>query len=822
MMPVIFTMPGVRIGISFTKALKSGLLVGVGFIVPVLGADEGFSKAEFLDPPAVFAPSFFWMWSGRITSASQIAEFDDMAAHGAGTACIHPYPKRFRPPQIDEPMDPDFLTDGYFRIYGDVLDHIERKGGVSWLYDEGGWPSGGACGRVMESDPVRFQHRYLAAGGRIETWRGNPKVEAPYPSMIEPGATERFIELAYEPYRRRFARHLGKTVPFAFTDEPSFPNKRGGGRRLPWCTDFAAEFRARKGYDIQPLCDELIASTNWSEAVVRARIDYHDVLADLFRERYLLQVREWCRANGLMFGGHLNGEDDPRGSLTQGFGHILRSMRTLDVPGVDVIWRQLFPGKGGRCAPFTKYASSAAHQNGSPYVLSETFAIYGDGLTPAQVKWLVDYQMVRGANLFVFSSYRSLPAGKDMAGGGPHFGPSDPQWNIMATYFRSVRRQCSLLSQGEPCVPTAVLFDVRGIWAGGEETETVAQRHECVAQHLLEEQRDFDFVDDDQLAAAEVRGDGTIAIGKMRYSAVVLPTSKRMRPEARAKLASFAASGGRVMEEDDFSAAPKICEVTGDGAMDTRAVKRSCGGQALYFLVNESEYPRTVRIRLDEKSSLVRADPETGRFVALPSEDGAFVWNAEGCGSMIVVAGMDADDPAPPKWDGPAMTLDGGWTMAVRRRMQVGPMHYETTDYPDAPHFAAVLGDWREILGEEFSGRVAYRVRFEAQAGGEAELDLGEVHNCCEVRLNGRAIGAKYVGPYRWRIDLRNGTNELEVTVANAIVNAVASPRVRRYIYSAFPPESVYERRVKDFNSSGHESGLYGPVTIRTKKAQPR
>ena len=32
MMPVIFTVLGVCIGIRFTKALKSGLLVGVGFV----------------------------------------------------------------------------------------------------------------------------------------------------------------------------------------------------------------------------------------------------------------------------------------------------------------------------------------------------------------------------------------------------------------------------------------------------------------------------------------------------------------------------------------------------------------------------------------------------------------------------------------------------------------------------------------------------------------------------------------------------------------------------------------------------------------------
>ena len=32
MMPIIFTILGVCIGIKFSKALKSGLLVGVGFV----------------------------------------------------------------------------------------------------------------------------------------------------------------------------------------------------------------------------------------------------------------------------------------------------------------------------------------------------------------------------------------------------------------------------------------------------------------------------------------------------------------------------------------------------------------------------------------------------------------------------------------------------------------------------------------------------------------------------------------------------------------------------------------------------------------------
>ena len=54
-----------------------------------------------------------------------------------------------------------------------------------------------------------------------------------------------------------------------------------------------------------------------------------------------------------------------------------------------------------------------------------------------------------------------------------------------------------------------------------------------------------------------------------------------------------------------------------------------------------------------------------------------------------------------------------------------------------------------------------------------------------------------------------------EVTVANAPVNALAPAHFRRYVTAAFPPESPYEKRVRKFNESGHESGLYGPVRVR-------
>ena len=796
----------------------SCLLVAIVLSLVAYGRAEasggGFSKTEFNTPPAEFCPSFFWTWGGPLSENALIAEMDDMSAHGAKSACILPYPKTFRPKMIEAPMSPDFLTDGYFGLYGKVLDHISGFGGRAWLYDEGGWPSGGACGRVYASDPKRFCNRVMTAGGVVVEIEPEPDVAAPMPSVIEPGATEKFIELAYEPYRARFSRHFGGTIRFAFTDEPGF-TKRQTGKLIPWCSDFPERFKERKGYDILPFCDELVSGTNCAERIAEVRIDYYDVLSRLLCERYFLPIRDWCRRNGILLGGHLDGEDNPMHNVSGNYGHALRCLRSMDVPGVDVIWRQLFPGRNGRQVPFTKYASSAAHQNGGRYVLSEACAIYGHGMTPAQMKWLVDYQCLRGANLFVFSTYRANLHGKYIATPGPFFGPDNPQWPFMTVFFNGLARQCSLLSQGEPCVRTAVLYDIRGIWAGGEDAKEAIDRHYAVSRELLESQRDFDFVDDDQIAEASILPDGSLGIGAMRYTAVVLPTSRRMLPAARKRLDAFAARGGTVVENGDYAAIPKVCEVEGDGACDIRAVKRKCGGEVLYFLVNESESPRHVRVRLAETAPMSRADPETGRFVEWPSDRGEFEWCARGCDSLLLVSGVKADEPATAVPTGAMIEIEDGWTMSVKSRLCANPASLDTVEYQNAPKLGIRLGDWRGFLGEEFSGQAVYRASFDSASDSEAVLDLGEVHNCCSVRLNGRDVGCKYVGPYVWRVALRKGANDLEVTVANAPVNALSPQHFRRYVAAAYPPETPYEWRVRKFNVDGHESGLYGPVRVQ-------
>ena len=127
-----------------SAALAAGMLA--------LAAAGGFSRENFRTPPNIHSPAYFWMWNGKLEPARLNAQVDDMFAHGMRSICIHPFPKAFRPGRFDSEMSPDYLTEDYFRVFSNVVDHAAALGMNVWLYDEGGWPSGGACGQIAADD----------------------------------------------------------------------------------------------------------------------------------------------------------------------------------------------------------------------------------------------------------------------------------------------------------------------------------------------------------------------------------------------------------------------------------------------------------------------------------------------------------------------------------------------------------------------------------------------------------------------------------------------------------------------------------------------
>lgn len=763
-------------------------------------------------------PGYFWTLDDEIDVPLLRACLEDMRAHGACSLCLHPLPPEFRP-DIRSRMSPPYLSEEYDARIAQLVDICAELGMKFFLYDEGGWPSGSACGQVVRSDPERFTPSFLVSDGkgghRVEKNTVNPGGAARMPNLLVPGATEKFLELTHEAFKRHFGKHFGKTVHIAFTDEPTMPAT--SVQKITWVDDLPREFQKRKGYDLTPYLDKLLASEMYPGTDMRrsklaeAWQDYCDVMSQLFVERYLRPLRDWCRKNKLLSGGHFGGEDCWISCARNGFGHILRSLRAMDCPGVDTIWRQLF--RDERLHPFPKLASSAAHLNGNRDTLAEMFAIYGNGLTPTDMKFLLDYMLVCGVNTFVFSNMPSRLDHGELVGGRPCFGKADPFWKYFDELHHYAAAAAELASMGKPGAKTALFFDMRSLWnVSSHEKEYSAFEQQLAAERLRRSQHDFDYVSDDEIMEGKVTG-GELATGKMRFSALVIPPMCQFSAEVKAKIDAFRKAGLPVLSVSEAVASlPRTLTAVSPDAWELLVIKRTLPrGEALYMVMNTSARNIHASFAADEKLPVAMADVRDSRFFALPGDgDGKWQWDFAPYEMRCFVLGEAETTPLPAPPRNVVKTLKN-WKLAPAVRyyadeFRTEKIHREPT--------AVKLGDWQDVLGADFSGDAVYSTLFR---GDEAEyLDLGEVNCACEVRLNGKTVGKRFFPPYMFDVrgKLNPGMNRLEVTVTNSLAHAITDD-VRKYWAEKYPPVSPYSTLESEFERECGPSGLFGPVQLK-------
>lgn len=153
--------------------------------------------------------------------------------------------------------------------------------------------------------------------------------------------------------------------------------------------------------------------------------------------------------------------------------------------------------------------------------------------------------------------------------------------------------------------------------------------------------------------------------------------------------------------------------------------------------------------------------------------------------------------------------LDGSWAAAFDTAWG-GP---STTQFPE-------LVSWTKRPEEGihfYSGTATYTKTFDLpKPTGRFFIDLGEVKDVAEVRLNGKELGVLWCAP--WRIDITNAVKEkgniLEVRVtnlwANRVVHDLSLPLDKRLTKT----HEVFRFDMLNVNTPLLESGLIGPVKI--------
>lgn len=670
------------------------------------------------------------------------------------------------------------------------------------------------------------------------SYNGGEKETEGYLNPIDAKATQVLLDTVYQPVYEHFASEFGKTFQGFFSDEPRFGNIHGAenasiGRNpemvLPWSGEVPGLLAAKLA-GVEGVPDDLD-----SEGLTRylpllfvgaeddrlahaIRYEYMDLVSGLYSQNFDGVIADWCHAHGVRHIGHTIEDDNAIARLGYGPGHFFRALAHADMAGIDVVMEQLMPGydrglfrafhrPGWDMEFFTyvlgKIGGSLAHLDARKHGLcmAEVFGAYGWGEGNRLEKWILDYMLVRGVNVFVPHAFspKAFPDGDCP----PHLFAQghNPQYPEFAQLMAYAQRLGTLLSGGRYNAPVALYFNAEGEWSGDWQ---LVQKPAAV---LARSQVEYDIVSADWLLGATVvngAGGRRIQVGEECFRALVLPWSEALPAAVVAKVAELSHEvpvlfvGGlprRTSEGADVAGVgeARVCGL--DGLVDElRAL--GVGGLVaseeepwlrtyhyeqpdydVYLLVNEHPSRRvTCRLTGAVNGHTYIYDAFGNTLV---EDADAFSLDLAPYGSRVVIV---SGEPLAGALPARAAFIDG-------EELGLGSCTLSTASFEDrcstwsAPETLEVPCHVTALPGREsFCGRARYAFELEltaeqaarAHAAG-AELRLTGVSEAATVRVNGTDCGTRLVPDYAFDVAeaLREGENEVVVEVNGTLARAM-------------------------------------------------
>ena len=802
-----------------------------------------FVKKEFSEPSVEYATAYCWSWDGTVTEEGIRHRMLDLREGGIRCLYVLPMPPEFRPITMTaNRMQPSYMSEAYLSLIHYFFRTAEELGMGVWLYDEAGWPSGSVCTQIVQRRPdlrsqvitpitLRFpqgmtytpptHHKNFLAAFRKGTDGKFCRITAPavydgsaefieYRCMaayntgtfnndyntdiLRPDTARLFLELTHEKYKQELGSRFGGQAPYIFNDEPKTED-------YAWTPDLAQRFAEAYGYDVLDYLPILRRQASAvTDAEKQAWTDYHQLVCRLAMERFFRPVRDWCRDNGIGFIGHLDNEHNAEVLVRRNcYAMPLEVMRLYDVPGVDTIYRHIYPEGCGfpavhqPIAPFfPRFASSAAAQNGGGLALTESMAVYSEGFSPDILRYVMGAQTVRGINVLNINSVEyANPLIR------PGFRPERPWFSHMLQINRYLERLAYLNRLGRRDCSAALYLPQEDILRGGSADPFHRLGRELEARHI-----DFDVIDDAFVRECAAEG-GCLRMGLAAYTSVFIPGGATLPVDVAEKLRGYIVTD---------TAPVAVCDDP-----HIRLARRVTDDGALYFAFNESKDTRTVTLSLSEERPVYRLYAEDGR-VERWQEGSLTLCMGETVVLYVTDTPLDAEEPAQ---IAQTLTLTAPYTVEKVKEFTVDPTGARLDAVTDTPR-AIAAGGWKTVLGEEFSGVAVYRTTFdltdEFLQGDVYLLDLGEVEYSACVTVNGHQAGIASLSPHRVRIPraVLSAHNELAVEVANTASNRIVEADVSSWHHQSVvgpyhPIISVYEREYLG-------GGLHGPVTLSRLK----
>lgn len=671
---------------------------------------------------------------------------------------------------------------------------------------------------------------------------------------FDAGAFQRYWDAVVEPLIADAGPLAGKTLKYLHTDswEVEVAN---------WTPTLREEFKQRRGYDMLPWLPVIAGKiVNSREESNRFLHDFRRTMGDLAIDNHFKLFKEWSHQHGLLIHPESGGPHAVPIDAEQCLG--------LNDAPMSEFWAWSWRHRiGDENRFFVKQPASAAHTYGRKLVLAEGFTTIGphwqetiwDNLKPS-----FDFACTEGLNLLVWHAFVCSPASEGIPGqqyfAGTHLNPLVTWWDKSKPFFDYLNRCQALLQQGLPVADVAYYY--------GNHVPNFAQLR-STDPAKVGAGFDYDVVTEEViLTRMSVQGGRLVLPDGVSYRVLVLPERDIISLPVLRKLKQFVAEGAtiigpkpaRSMSLRDYSKqdaeVKKLAEqlwsgksgkgrvIAGKTAREVlladgvkpdfepvspvlNYIHRRDGAAEIYFVASRTNVATSVTcsFRVTGKAPELW-NPVTGerRFAAAyEARDGQTIvpLDFDPYGSWFVVFRAAATNhQALAKSNGktftPQLEITGAWTVRFDTNWS-GPAEVRfdsLVSWPERPEPGIKF----------FSGTATYETTFDLpyfvirDSPGPAYLDLGNVRELAEVKVNGKSCGITWTPPFRVNISdaVQPGTNRLEIEVVNFWPN--------RIIGDADLPtgQRLTRTNIRKLNNGTKlmESGLLGPVRILQQTVQ--
>lgn len=553
-------------------------------------------KELFKNPSVKYRAKPFWALNGKLEKSELERQIDYFKSMGFGGVFLH----------SRTGLETEYMSAEWMDRMVDCVNKLEALGMEAYLYDEDRWPSGTCGGKVTENAEYRAKNIVFSDvtdclsdgdfddcigifdceiidGNNLLSYKKLNKGNQPknralkfyvkpmsvgdpfyngfcYVDTLNKDATDLFIELTHEEYKKRLGAKFGKSVVGIFTDEPNRGAAFNGfgfdgedrESRIPYTKLLFKRFKERWGDELADCLPELYFKNNGNQ-FNQISYRYVETLMDMFIENFAKPYSQWCKNNGLKFTGHILHEDN-LAAITSLCGSMMRFYEQMDIPGMDNLT------VNNVCLPVPKMVSSVARQCGNGEALSELYAGIGWQATFENYKTVADWQVILGITLRCphLSWYTMGGAAKRDY---PASISGQSVWSKDYYYVEDyLSRLNAFINCGEKNTELAVIHPVESAWGLSHygaykncfmETEEsflkLEKRYFDVNDTLVKSGIPFDYIDEEMLSRIASVAGGTLKVGKCVYRSVLLSGELTIRKSTLELLEKLIASGGRVV-----------------------------------------------------------------------------------------------------------------------------------------------------------------------------------------------------------------------------------------------------------------------------------